>query len=141
MPQADFVPGQHGVSDDLLQRPVGGDAVEAGDLLELHAGGIDPDAGDTGLAADHDLRRRSLDHDRHVARPVGGAEQHDLGPDEAGIDGDQMIGQIGHQRLRPGGPAGGDARRQDREQQRHGGEPPALWSQVASQRSTGTVME
>ena len=47
MAKADLVPGQHRVSDDLLQRPVGGDAVEAGDLLELHAGGIDPDAGDT----------------------------------------------------------------------------------------------
>src|SRR3954447_10973557 len=28
MPKADLVPGQHRVSDDLLQRPVGGDAVE-----------------------------------------------------------------------------------------------------------------
>ena len=96
---ADVMACAQALGQDLRHRPGARDGIERGHVVERHLGAVDPDAGDAALAA-HDLAAfRPAHDDDHVAVAFGGAEQQHVGADEAGGDGDQVIGEVRHHLL------------------------------------------
>ena len=87
---------------DLGDGPVGGHRVEGGHPLESHFGIVDPDTADAVLAPHQFAPGGTTHNDDHIAFAVGGAEQQDIGADEAGGDRHPVFRKIGDQRLRLG---------------------------------------
>ncbi len=105
----------------LVERPAGCHRIEVRYFLEIHRTAVDPDSEDPILAADHGAAGRPAHQNHDVARPIGGAEQQKLRTGEPGGDRNQMIGEIGHQRLGP------DRARADAERQASDQEQPERW--------------
>ena len=99
MVEADLLALQHLGAGDLGQRPGGGDLIEGGGVVDAGEATVDPDA-EPAILAPHRLDMvGAAHHHHHVAGALDGAEQQHVGPGEAGGDGHQMLGQVGHQRF------------------------------------------